>query len=372
MNNRGEPFKMMNHNRFLRYAGFVLAAAFFLFAPISFSKGANGEDLEKSALKQADALLFRMSENPINEIKSVSLFYTVDMVSAMNVRLAMRATIKMEKKEKAYASSFTLTEPVGKDIWSWLLLNLFGKHTKEYKELIKGIETTLIESFHLEDGRFMTDVLEEFLPTGRHFPNQTAIKVRFDYDDAQIRFWEDKEQENFSKSLRYVDQVGPLTGFFNYIYFDDRFTSMRLVNALKLSNAATKSEADAVQKRVEYLFESEPVNLRSNNTGQHKEYQMCLFLEKGNFLDIIYGESMYYQLAHDAEKKFKMPYAGRVEGIISRSKKIAKIKRLKQKYPDREISQKEIFAQVDDILAAKNVKVYLEGFSVTLIGASIE
>jgi len=360
---------MMKRNPFLRYAGFVLAAAFFLFPPSSFSESANGEGLEKGALKQAELFLSRISENPVSEIKSLSLFYTVDMITALNVRLAMRVTIKVEKEEKAYVAAFTLTEPVGKDIWSWLLLNLFGKHTKEYKEMIKGIETILIERFHLGNGRFMTGMLEEFLPIDRHYPNQTAIMVRFDYDDAQIRFWKDKEQGNFSKSLRYVDQVGPLTGFFNYIFFDERCTSMCLVNALKLTGDPAISEADSGPNGIDYLFESEAVNLRLNNTGQHTEYQMCLFLEKGNFLDIIYGENMYYQLAHDTEKRFKLPYAGRVEGIISRSKKIAKIMRLKQRYPDREISQKEIFAQVDDILGAKNVKVYLEGFSVALIGA---
>jgi hypothetical protein len=40
---------------------------------------------------------------------------------------------------------------------------------------------------------------------------------------------------------------------------------------------------------------------------------------------------------------------------------------LRERHPDREISEKEIFAEVDDVLAAWNVRVYLKKFNVTII-----
>lgn len=358
---------MAIRNRSIGYGGIILAAVFLLFIPFSFSQTARKEDPEKNALKQADALLLQVSQIPVQELKKLALHYTVDMVSGFNVRLQMHGTIKMEKAQSGYVSTFALTEPVGQDIWSWLLLNLFGRHTQEYKALIKNIETRLVESFHIQDNRFKTAVLEEFLPEDNDYPNQTAIKVCFDDTDAQIRFWEDKSQENFSKSLPYRGQVGPLTGFFNYIFFEQRCTHMCIINALKLTESQAISEAGSSAKRINYLFESEPINLRFNHTGQHASYEMCLFLENKNFLDIIYGENVYYRLAHGIGKAVKIPYAIRVEGIISRPKKMARIRHLKQKHPDREISQEEVFARVDEILATKDVKAYLEGFDVARV-----
>ena len=357
----------MNNRRFiLRYAGLSIAAVFLMFSAPSYTNSGTSESLEKKARKQADSFLARISENPLKEIESVSFSYEVHMVSSLNVRMKMSAALKMGKKEKGYISTFKLTEPEGKDIWSWLLLNLFGKHTKEYKELVQSIETLLTERFHIGERRFMTDNLEEFLPVRKYYPNQTAIKVCFNYDEALIKLWEDKKRASFSKSMKYTDQVGPLTGFFNYLFFDKRCTRMRIMNVLKQVEDSTASEAVSGKKMVHYLFESEVAYLGFNNTDQHTEYLMNAYLEKGNFLDIIYGENIYYQLAHDAESNIKVPYAARIEGIISRPKKRNKLKMLRERHPDREISEKEIFAEVDDVLAAWNVRVYLKNFIVII------
>lgn len=338
-----------------------------MFNPPSFANSVTSEGLEKKARKQADLFLARLSENPLKEIESVSLSYKVHMVSVLNVRMKMNATLKMEKKEKGYISTFKLTEPEGENVWSWLLLNLFGKHTKEYKELVQSIETLLMERFHIGDHRFITDNMEEFLLGKKYYPNQTEIKVCFNYDEAIVRFWEDKNQESFSKSMKYTDQAGPITGFFNYLFFDKSYTRMRIINVLKHVEDSTASEAVSGKRKVHYLFESEAVYLGFNNTDQHTEYLMNAYLEKGNFLDIIYGENIYYQLAHYAENNIKVPYAARIEGIISRPKKRNKLKMLRKRYPDREISEKEIFSKVDDILAARNVRVYLQYFNVTIM-----
>ncbi len=360
--------KIKDNRRFiLRYAGLSIVAVFLMFSAPSYTNSGTSESLEKKAREQADSFLARISENPLKEIDSVSFSYEVHMVSSLNVRMKMSATLKMEKKEKGYISTFKLTEPEGKDIWSWLLLNLFGKHTKEYKELVQSIEIILTESFHIGEHRFMTDNLEELLPVRKDYPNQTAIKVCFNYDEALVKFWEDKKQESFSKSMEYTDQVGPLTGFFNYLFFDKRCTRMRIMNVLKQVEDSTASEAVSGKKMVHYLFESEVAYLGFNNTDQHTEYLMSAYLEKGNLLDIIYGENIYYQLVLDAESNIKVPYAARIEGIISKPKKKNKLKMLRERHPDREISEKEIFAEADDILAARNVRVYLNKFNVTII-----
>ena len=359
--------KMNNRRFFLRYVGLSIAAVFLMFSAPSFTNSGTSESLEKKARKQADSFLARISENPLKEIESVSFSYEAHMVSSLNVRIKMSATLKMEKKEKGYISTFKLTEPEGKDIWSWLLLNLFGKHTKEYKELVQSIETLLTERFYIGERRFITDNLEEFLPVRKYYPSQTAIKVCFNYDEALVKFWEDKKQESFSKSMRYTDQLGPLTGFFNYLFFDKRCTRMRIMNVLKQVEDSTASEAVSGKKMVHYLFESEVAYLGFNNTDQHTEYLMSAYLEKGNLLDIIYGENVYYQLVLDAESNIKVPYAARIEGIISRSKKRNKLKMLRERHPDREISEKEIFAEADDILIARNVRVYLKKINVTII-----
>jgi hypothetical protein len=61
-----------------------------------------------------------------------------------------------------------------------------------------------------------------------------------------------------------------------------------------------------------------------------------------------------------------VPYAASIEGIISRTKKKDKLNLMRKKNPDQEISESDLFAEVDDILAARNVKVYLRDFNVTL------
>jgi len=166
---------IINQRFLLRYAVFFIVVASLMFNSISHAGSITHEDLEKAAGKQAESFLARISEKHLDEIESVSLSYEVHMTSGFQVRMTMNATIKMDKSGKGYISTFRLTEPEGKDVWSWLLLNLFGKHTKDYRELVQSIETVFIERLHMEKHRFVTDDLEEFLPAKKYYPNQTAI-----------------------------------------------------------------------------------------------------------------------------------------------------------------------------------------------------
>lgn len=356
--------RMINRNFLFYFTVLSIVILFWIFNSYSFANSNADDDLEINARKQADGFLAHISGTPLMQAQSVSLSYEIHMVSVLSVQMKMDATVKMEKKENGYISILNLSKPEGKNVWSWLLLNLFGKQTMEYKELIESIETLLIERFRFRDHRFITDSLEEFLPDRKYYPNQTAIKVVFDYDNLLIKFWDDKTQSQFSESLAYTAQVGPMTGFFNYILFDKCDTKMYIINALKQVEDSPSLETVSAERKVYYLFESELVSLGFNNTGKHTQYPMSVYLERGNFLDIIYGENVYYQLAQDAACKYKVPYAARIEGIISKSKKRQKLKMLRKKYPDRDISEKELLAEVDDILAAKHVRVYLNHFSI--------
>ena len=91
--------KMNNRKYFLRYAGLSLAAVFLMFNLSSFTKSGTTEGLEKKAKEQAGSFLACISENPLKEIESVLLSYEVHMVSALNAKMNMSATLKMEKKE---------------------------------------------------------------------------------------------------------------------------------------------------------------------------------------------------------------------------------------------------------------------------------
>jgi len=321
---------------------------------------------EKRARGKAETFLGVISQYPLDRLQSIYIMYDVHLKVAWNIRMKVSATIWMQQKAGGFISSFNLTEPEGVNGWSWLMLALFGKHTQEYKDMIRGIEVKLFERFHPEGGRFRTDVLEEILPEKRDYANQTAIKVQFEYRDNVIQFWEDKFQESFTKTLPYTGQIGPLTAFFNYLFSDPPETEMDMINVLKQVEDDDSAQTSAGKKLVRYLFESLTTRFGLNTTGKHRAYRMMVTLGRGNFLDIVFGDYLYYQLAHDIEHNLKIPYAAHAEGIISKSKKRKKIKQLKKKYPHRKSFEKELLNEVDDILAAKNIKVYLTGFDVSL------
>jgi len=321
---------------------------------------------EGQARQKAESFLGIISRHSLKELQSMHFTFDVHLKVAWNVRMKMSATIWLEGKDNRFVSSFNLTEPEGINSWSWLMLTLFGRHTKEYKVLMEGIETRLKERFHYDSGRFQTDILEEIMPENTYYANQTAIKLQFEHTDKLIRFWEDKRQISPSRTLSYTGQIGPLTAFFNYLFFNKPETEMSIVNVLKQVEDDDTSPASSGKKFVRYLFESQRMLFGPNTSGKLPAYRMMISLKRGNFLDIIYGDYLFYQLAYNSGQNLKIPYAAHAEGIISKNKKRKKIKLLKKKFPHRESFEKELLTDVDDILATRNIKIFLTDYDVSL------
>ena len=81
-----------------------------------------------------------LSVKSFGDIKNIRLSYDVHMDLLAFVKTKMVATLEMRKEGKDYLSTFSLEEPVGEDLWSRFALFFYGKHTAEYKEMMKAVE----------------------------------------------------------------------------------------------------------------------------------------------------------------------------------------------------------------------------------------
>jgi hypothetical protein len=320
--------------------------------------------VEKNPKVVATSLLKELSERPSEKIKSLKLLYDVYMVAEWKVKTKMSATLEMEKDKDHYISTFSLTEPVGKNLWSKFALFVYGKHTQEYKEMIKSIKTRLQETYRLKNKRFLSKELKEILPNEKSYKNQSGIRVYFDYTENLIKFWEDQTKEDFSKSIKYTNQVGPMAGFFNFVLFEKPKTDLNIINALKqVEDLSTSSKTSPGKKKVTFFFGAEDVKLRDNSTGRHIEYPNAIYFQGDSYLDIIYGKNIYYKLVYNSSTNVKIPYSVHLDGIISKTKKRKKEQALKQlltRNPDTRAYEQELeIIETMGELAAKSVKVSL-------------
>jgi len=118
-------------------------------------------------------------------------------------------------------------------------------------------------------------------------------------------------------------------------------------------------EPSTDKKVVNFLFESQVVRLQHNNTGRYPEYDSAIYFEGKNYLDLIYGKNIFFELFHATIGRAKVPYVIHLDGIISKSKKSKFELRLKQLMDNPETAQELEREFEDEVLAAKNVKVYL-------------
>ena len=327
---------------------------------LSTSKGSNGTDPRAVA----NSLLKVLSGHPADRITSLKLVYDVHMDVGWKVKLKMSAILEMKKDRNGYISIFSLTEPIGDDFWSKFALSVFGKHTLKYKEMIKSVETRLQERYRLENKRFVTEELKEILPRVKKYENQSGIRVYFDHAEDLVKFWEDQTQAEFSKSMKYTTQVGPMAGFFNFVLFEKPETNLNIINALKqVEEVSAAGGVLSKRKKVAFLFGAETVKLGANTTGKHMDYPHTIYFERESYLDIIYGKNIYYKLVNDSSSKIKIPYAIHLDGIISKTKKRRRELRLKQlmiRHPDSRAYEEEMEAiNAMDELAARNVNVLL-------------
>ena len=319
---------------------------------------------EKNPKVVANSILRALSEHPGEKIKSLKLLYDVYMDAGWKVKTKMSATLEMEKDKDHYISTFSLTEPVGENLWSKFALFVYGKHTQEYKEMIKSIKTRLQETYRLKNKRFLSEELKEILPNEKSYKNQSGIRVYFDYTENLIKFWEDQTKADFSKSIKYTNQVGPMAGFFNFVLFEKPKADLNIINALKQTeDPGTSAKTSPGRKKVSFLFGAEVVRLQNNNTGRHIEYPNAIYFQGDSYLDIIHGKNIYYKLIHNGSSNVKIPYSIHLDGIISKTKKRKKEQALKQlvrRNPDTRAYEQELeIIEAMSELAAKNVKVSL-------------
>ena len=360
---------------FLKYAC-IIAASANLLLPLSNLSIARAEVsdihdmttakelIEKNSKAAATSFLRALSEYPATNIKSLELLYDVHMDVAWNVKTKMSVAFEMKKDKNHYISTFSFKEPVGKNLWSKFALFVYGKHTQEYKEMVNSIEKRLQERYRLKKNKFVTEELKEVLPMVKRDKNQSGFRVYFDYTENLIKFWEDQTKADFSKSIKYTNQVGPMTGFFNFVFFEKPKTDLNIINALKqVEDLSTSARTSPGGKKARFLFGADVVKLQKNSTGKHIEYPNAIYFQGDSYLDIIHGKNVYYKLLHNISSNVKIPYSIYLEGIISKTKQRNKeqaLKKLAKIDPYSRAYEQELEAiETMDELAAKNVKVSL-------------
>lgn len=307
-----------------------------------------------------EQFLKTLSVKPFEDVNNIRLSYDVHMDLQAFVKTTMVATLEMRKDGEGYLSIFSLKEPVGKDLWSKFALFVYGKHTAEYKEMMKAVETRIHERFRYQNGKFVTDEFREILPDVKIYENQTGIRVYFDYTKNRVKFWEDQSKKAFTKSIPYSNQYGPLTAFFNYLLFDPAKVEFSVINAMKqVEDVDPSGEPLPDKKIVNFLFESQVVRMKQNNTGRYPEYNSAIYFEGENYLNIIYGKNIFLELSLATIGRAKVPYEIHLDGIISKSRKRKFDLRLKQLMDNPEAAQELERELGEEVLAAKNVRVSL-------------
>jgi len=339
---------------------YVYAALFFLLMVFQTSVSVGAETWDKPR-QVGEQFLKKLSVKSFKDAKSIRLSYDVHMDLQVYVKARMVATLEMRKEGGNYLSIFSLEEPVGKDLWSKFALFIYGKRTAEYKEMMQAVEMRIHERFHFQNEKFVTEEFREILPDVKDYENQTGIRVYFDYKENLIKFWGDQSKKVFTKSIPYSNQIGPLTAFFNYLLFEPAKVKFSVINAMKqVEDVDPSGEPLPPDKKiVNFLFESQVVQMKQNDTGRYPEYSSAIYLESENYLNIIYGKNIFYELSRATVGRVKIPYVLHLDGIISNSRKRKLDLRLKQLMDNPEAAQELEREMEDEVLAAKNVKVSL-------------
>jgi hypothetical protein len=348
------------------FRSYVYVALFFLLMVFQTSVSVGAETAETLSphwdkpKQVGEQFLKRLSVKSFKDAKSIRLSYDVHMDLQAFVKARMVATLEMRKEGGNYLSIFSLKEPVGKDLWSKFALFIYGKRTAEYKEMMQAVEMRIHERFHFQNEKFVTEEFREILPDVKDYENQTGIRVYFDYKENLIKFWGDQSKKVFTKSIPYSNQIGPLTAFFNYLLFEPAKVEFSVINAMKqVEDVDPSGEPLPDKKIVKFLFESQVVRMNQNDTGRYPEYNSAIYLESENYLDIIYGKNIFYELSHATVGRVKIPYVLHLDGIISNSRKRKLDLRLKQLMDNPEAAQELEREMEDEVLAAKDVKVSL-------------
>jgi len=310
------------------------------------------------------AFLGLLSKSPLEKIGSINVTYDLHLECEWMIDIKMSVTLNMKRVREGFVSTFRLTEPVGENLWGKFALFFFGRYTKAYKNLVKAIKSTAIETFHLRNGKFITDELIEILARKKIGKARKGFRIIFDYDQNMVKFWKDSSQKNPTASVKYENQVGPLTAYFNLFFFGQPENEICLINKQRRAKHVTTPGIGSFRKwNGDFRFASQVIRLQRNSTGKHMEYANVAYLGGDDFFDIVYGKYIYFNTVSMADSNVKAPHAGFLDGIIDKGKKRKKAKRLKKlksRAKDRKSFEKELKAiEAMNILAAWNVKLHM-------------
>jgi len=317
----------------------------------------------------AETFLRQLSKRPLEDIQSLTLNYHFLMEIDWKVRLKMSLLVELKKFRDDYHASFQLTEPVGDNLWGKFVMLIYGRHTEDYRKMIRGIKTRMLENFHLQNGNFVTDGMIEIYPGTKKKDRQRGFKILFNYKENRINFWKNRQKKDFTLSAGYKNQMGPLTAFFNYCLLGLDGKHIDIIN-LEQTKYPRASDGATVEKRVTLdPFPSQTLTLKRNGTNNHTEYTDIADLGCEDFFDVVYGPHVYFNYVHLHEAGFKAPYTTFFEGIIDKKKKKArtrKIQALQQSNLDDETYARRLAKiKAMEIRAAKNIVG-------KLIGATVE
>jgi hypothetical protein len=298
-----------------------------------------------------------LSEKPARKIKYLKVNYDIRFQREWKVNLRMSGYVEMKRAGDSFISTFHISKPVGADLWGKFAMLVYGKHTEEYKKAVEEMESTVIEHFLWEKGKFFTDSVIEILPEKKRLEGHNGFKIVFDRKKRRVNFWEDRSHKEKSASIKYDNQQGPLTAFFNYVLFEEPETEFVGIN-IQRQNLNNKTK----EKKGSKPIVSQKIRVGRNNSGLHREYPYAVFLMRDNFFDIVYGKYIYYNITMLRGTTLKIPDSVLVKGIINKSKfreRAKRIKNLKKRKLSSSAFKKRLKAiNSMDILSAENVRVF--------------
>ena len=298
----------------------------------------NGQKLEEIARKEAQDFISSIP-NKLSEIEKVALSYDVYMRCKHGIILKATTELSMNRNGKEYQATFGITEPEPQTDWSWILMTLIGKNTKEYKDLLCATKLKISETFFL-DKTYKTKVFEQEI---FHKDSETrTIKVEFDYKDREARLLKDEGDD--VPAIPLDCQTGPMTGYFNLLFFPKTATYMTILKPQKRVNG----------DGAEYILRNENVEFKKDNSTYR------FVFGKGSLFEAIEGG-----VAYDAIENSRslVPYMIRIDSVINKKRRNNQERRIKElelmdpRPPNYKETRKGILAE--DIYAARDVRAFL-------------
>jgi hypothetical protein len=298
----------------------------------------NGQKLEEIAKKEAQDFISSVP-NDLSEIEKVVLSYDAYMRYKHGIILKSTINLYMNKNGKEYEANVAITEPESQTEWSWLLMTLIGKNTKEYKDFVRAIKLKISETFFL-DKTYKTKVFQQEIL--HNDSEKRTIKVEFDYKDREVRLLKDEGED--VPPIPLDCQTGPITGYFNLLFFPKRATHMTIIKPQKRENG----------DGVEYIFRNENVQFRKDNLAHR------FVFDKGSLFEAIDGGVAYDKIEND---RSLVPYMIRIDAMISKKRRNSQERRVREldmiepRPSDYENLRKDILDE--DVYAARDIKAFL-------------